>query len=248
MFIDRFCCQLCHQVFNRPGIPAVLFFLLIMLGITTQNIKSLMVYSALFWIPFLVLSAIANEITSTNTFPGDVALLNYVHANFPEFLAGFFLIVTAFGSALGVVIITSLFLALLVKAGQRVAASVVLVSVAGAAIANLLIKLFFERDRPNLWQSIVQEQSFSFPSGHAMASSALYFALVYATWQTRWRWPTVIIGGVLIILVGFSRLYFGVHFPSDIVAGWLVSFIWVCLVVTILTKTKITTYLKGLSS
>lgn len=219
-----------------------------MLKITRSNIKSLSVYSALFWIPFLIFSAIANEVTETGIFPPDVAILNFIHNNVSSSLSGFFLIITNLGSAIGIVILSTLLITLLLKSKRQVAASVVLVSVAGAAIANLLIKLLFQRDRPSLWQSIVQEQSFSFPSGHAMASSALYFAIVYVAWRTRWRWLAIILGGFLVVLIGFSRLYFGVHYPSDVIAGWLVSFIWVCIVVTILTRTKLSAYFKSLRS
>lgn len=226
----------------------MLFFKLIMLKITGSNVRYLFVYSALFWVPFLFFSAIANEVTESAIFPPDIAILNYIHNNFSPSLSNFFLVITNLGNAIGIVIIASFLIALLLKARQQVSASVVLVSVAGAAIANFVIKLFFQRDRPSLWQSIIQEQSFSFPSGHAMASSALYFALVYVAWRTRWRWAAVFGGGILVILIGFSRLYFGVHYPSDVLAGWLVSFIWVCIVVTVLTRTNITAYFKNLFS
>lgn len=72
----------------------------------------------------------------------------------------------------------------------------------------------------------------SFPSGHATASMALAIAAGLALWNTRLRWPTIVAGAVLVAGVGLSRVYFGVHYPSDIIGGWClavicVTFAWI---------------------
>ncbi|MDF2461379.1 MAG: acid phosphatase, partial [Candidatus Saccharibacteria bacterium] len=112
----------------------------------------------------------------------------------------------------------------------------VVLSVAGAALLNLLLKASFQRDRPDLWESIVTETSYSFPSGHAMASSALAFSVMLVLWETKWRWLAVAVGTIYFVLVGVSRMYLGVHFPSDVVAGWCVSLAWVGIVHRILRR------------
>jgi undecaprenyl-diphosphatase len=100
-------------------------------------------------------------------------------------------------------------------------------AVGGAGVLNFAAKQLFERIRPNLWLSIAPETTYSFPSGHAMGSMALVAALVVLLWPTRWRWLTLLVGSFFVLMVGLSRVYLGVHYPSDIVAGWTASLAWV---------------------
>lgn len=100
------------------------------------------------------------------------------------------------------------------------------ITVAGAWIMDGVVKLFFGRTRPDLWTSILPEKSFSFPSGHSMISAALGFAVVALLWRTRWRWFAVVLAPPSVILVGLSRLYLGVHYPSDVLGGWLAGLAW----------------------
>ena len=88
---------------------------------------------------------------------------------------------------------------------------------------NPLLKLLFERPRPALWPRLEPVHNYSFPSGHAMSSAAIIAALVVLAWPTRWRWPTLLLGGTFIVAVGVSRLYLGVHYPSDVLGGWAIA-------------------------
>ncbi|HEU4665623.1 MAG TPA: phosphatase PAP2 family protein, partial [Dokdonella sp.] len=67
---------------------------------------------------------------------------------------------------------------------------------------------------------------YSFPSGHAMGSMTLACVLVLLCWWTRLRWPVLAAAAVLVVLVGASRIYLGVHYPSDILAGWAAAIAW----------------------
>ena len=100
-------------------------------------------------------------------------------------------------------------------------------AVCGAALLNLLAKHAFARVRPDLWLSILPETTFSFPSGHAMQSMAVGCGLVALLWETRWRNRILFIAVPFVVAVGVSRIYLGVHYPSDILAGWSASFAWV---------------------
>ncbi|MEH1767069.1 MAG: phosphatase PAP2 family protein [Nostoc sp.] len=96
----------------------------------------------------------------------------------------------------------------------------------GSVIINRTAKQLMHRVRPQLWQSIAPESSFAFPSGHAMTSITLVAILLFLTWATSWRWLVLIFGSLYIIAIAWCRLYLGVHFPSDILAGWMVALGW----------------------
>ncbi|RYF27698.1 MAG: phosphatase PAP2 family protein, partial [Chloroflexi bacterium] len=92
----------------------------------------------------------------------------------------------------------------------------------------------FERARPDLWQQLITETSFSFPSGHSAGSSALAVCIIALLWRTKWRVPALIIAPLYIVLIGFSRMYLGVHYLTDVIAGWIVGITWVLVVASIL--------------
>jgi membrane-associated phospholipid phosphatase len=103
-------------------------------------------------------------------------------------------------------------------------------AVGGSALINIGVKLLFARERPSLWESIAPEHSHSFPSGHAMGSMTLAAAAVMLVWNTRWRWPVLLSAGPFAVWVGASRVYLGVHYPSDILAGWVAALAWTAVV------------------
>ena len=100
------------------------------------------------------------------------------------------------------------------------------IAIVGSALLNLATKQVFARERPSLWDSIAPETTFSFPSGHAMGSMTLAAVLVLLAWNTRWRWWVALPMTLFVVLVGLSRVYLGVHYPSDILAGWAVAIAW----------------------
>ncbi len=104
------------------------------------------------------------------------------------------------------------------------------IALGGSALLNIGAKLAFARGRPSLWESIAPETTYSFPSGHAMGSMTLACVLFLLAWHTRWRWPVAALMGSFVVLVGWSRVYLGVHYPSDILAGWAVASAWVAAV------------------
>ena len=106
-------------------------------------------------------------------------------------------------------------------------------SSAAPPLLNVCAKLFFSRQRPQLWETIVTEKSFSFPSGHSIGSMSFAAALTLLAWPTRWRWPVAIGALSFAITIGLTRLYLGVHYPSDVAAGWCAALVWVGGVYTI---------------
>jgi membrane-associated phospholipid phosphatase len=92
-------------------------------------------------------------------------------------------------------------------------------------------KLFFHRVRPHFWELFFPLPSdYSFPSGHALFSLTFVLMLVVLTWESRWRWWVVLTGGLFVIAIAWTRLYLGVHYPSDILGGWSLAIAWTWLI------------------
>jgi len=105
----------------------------------------------------------------------------------------------------------------------------VMVSLAGGVAINTLLKLFFTRSRPALFPPLVLESGFSFPSGHVAASMAVYGFLAILLWRSRQRfWAMFVL--FWIGLVALSRVYLGVHYPSDVLGAFIFSCLWLLAV------------------
>jgi undecaprenyl-diphosphatase len=189
-------------------------------------------------VPLIVFVGLADEVRDRDTLQFDEAVLRFVNQASTPALDRVVIAITNLGDKLAVVVFALVAGVMLYRSRRRRAAVVVLLGVAGAAALNLIIKSLFQRDRPELWERLVTETSYSFPSGHSMASSALALSLIIVMWNTKYRLPVVCILGVYAILVGLSRLYLGVHYPTDVLAGWLVSATWVGLVAQVVLTAK----------
>ena len=106
----------------------------------------------------------------------------------------------------------------------------------GGFILNTGLKLFFSKPRPELWHQLISEKSFSFPSGHALGSMVLYGFIAHelATHYPRFAKLIYSLTVILIAAIGISRLYLGVHWPTDIIAGYGVGFLWLMICITML--------------
>ena len=162
-----------------------------------------------------------------------VTLLRYLAT---PTLTTFFLIVTTAASAemltvVGVLVTMSYALR---RRGLHVATW--LAALAGGAVLNELLKVLFSRPRPSFVDPVLPVSGYSFPSGHAMLSLVVYGVLAYfvvldlRTWRTR---IAVVFGTtLLVLLVGFSRMYLGVHYFSDVVAGYAAGGVWLSALIT----------------
>ncbi|UOV03420.1 phosphatase PAP2 family protein [Pseudoxanthomonas mexicana] len=188
--------------------------------------------------PLWLFVELADEIHELEDFYFDDALLLQAHALSGPTLDRFFVVVSALGYQWGVVPADiALTLGLLVARRWR-EATFAGVSLGGSALLNMATKQFFQRDRPALWESIAPEHTFSFPSGHAMGSATLAMVVVLLCWHTRFRWPAVALAALFALTVGASRIYLGVHYPSDILGGWAAGIAWVSGVYLVLYRIR----------
>ena len=111
---------------------------------------------------------------------------------------------------------------------RDLAYGVVIVGVVWAV--NPLLKELVARSRPELWPPPMELSQYTVPSGHAANTAALAAAVILIAWTTRLRTVAVVAGVALVLVVGLGQLILGVHYPSDILAGWLWAFAWAAFV------------------
>ena len=137
-------------------------------------------------------------------------------------------------SALGSGVVTGLIVLIVVSfcvlAGHKRYALLVLACSVGTGLIMWMLKGFFERERPTVVTHIDPPGGTSFPSGHSMISAALYLtlaALIARTLeQRRLKVFVIAVGALLTMMVGVSRMYLGVHYPTDVIAGWTAGAVW----------------------
>jgi membrane-associated phospholipid phosphatase len=137
---------------------------------------------------------------------------------------------TFFGSVMFFVPASLLVPLLLYRRGYQRYAIELLLSMGGAVILNELLKAWFHRDRPTT--ALIYQYGLSFPSGHAMMSMAYYGCLAWLAVQHggRWGWATLLV--VWALLIGCSRMYLHVHYPTDVIAGFAGGTAWLVLLRT----------------
>lgn len=141
--------------------------------------------------------------------------------------------ITALGSGAVLVMIVAAVVIYLVLARQKAAALFVFVSVAGGQILSSTLKIGIDRPRPDIVPHLTEVHTLSFPSGHAMLSAVIYLtlgALAARIAPSRaLKIYFILLAIVATLLVGVSRVYLGVHWPSDVVAGWCAGAAWAML-------------------
>jgi undecaprenyl-diphosphatase len=148
----------------------------------------------------------------------------------PFWVETFFLDITGLGSWTIVSIVTLAATGFLIMQKRRGTALLLIAAIGGGTILNNALKYLFERARPDLVAHAVETQTTSFPSGHAMMSAVAYLtlgALLARTQKQPAARAYIIAASVLVtVLVGVSRVYLGVHWPSDVLAGWCAGGAW----------------------
>ena len=178
-------------------------------------------------LPLFAFGELADDVWRGGAFPWDAPVLRYAHSLSTPGRDAAMELISLLGYEWGVLPLVPIVFLFLFFLRHRGDALFFGVAMGGAGALNQGAKMLFQRARPDLWLSPAPEHTYSFPSGHAMGSMALVAALAVLAWPTRWRWWAIVLGGAFTFLVGLSRVYLGVHYPSDVLAGWLAALGWV---------------------
>ena len=153
-----------------------------------------------------------------------------------DYFTGFYKFITMFASEIIVFFIALLFL--LIFKNKRYGIFVIF-NAFNILILNILLKLIFMRDRPYDLM-IITETGYSFPSGHAMCALGFYGFIIYLTWhfnlEKKVKIIFTILLSILIVLLGVSRVYLGVHYASDVLAGYMVSAAYLIIYINFINK------------
>jgi undecaprenyl-diphosphatase len=195
----------------------------------------------------LLLSWLSQEVWHKESFQLDTIVLLHLHQLANPLLDRVMLSITSLGNPEFVVIVIVGSAGWLLWRRQFDEIKILGAACLGALVLNQGMKLIFARPRPVLWPSLLHETSYGFPSGHALGSMVLYGLLAYF-WAVRRPQSAqrIYLGATLLIgLIGLSRLYLGVHFPTDIIAGYGMGWLWLIACIGLLNfqKNRKTTHL-----
>ena len=173
--------------------------------------------------------ALAHEVHEGQPIAADVAIMQAVHAHASPFLDALMRALTFMGGPIGVTTVTACAAAVLALRGERVAAIALVAGVIFASLLDTALKEVFERVRPQLWPHAPVPGD-SFPSGHAVTSIVVYggIAALFGREMPRYAVAFAVAAGALVAGIAFSRVYLGVHWPTDVVAGVAIGY--VCLI------------------
>lgn len=159
----------------------------------------------------------------------DDVILLWLHARATPILDDWALEITALGGSVVVVTVVMVASAFLWVLHQRWSVGLLWAAMLGGAVLNLSLKFAFARPRPELWERI-DVGSASFPSGHAMSAISVYGTLAYLVMRLQptpfLRRLTLAVALLLIVSIGLTRMYLGVHYPSDVLAGYAAALSW----------------------
>jgi undecaprenyl-diphosphatase len=205
---------------------------------------TLLVTGIVFLFLVLAISKLASEVLEGETLRFDRAILvalrdpgDLARPKGPRWMLSAALDITALGSATVLGLAVFSVAGFLVLQGLWRRALIVIAASVGGWFLNGALKQLFQRPRPDVVPHLREAMSLSFPSGHALQSAAVYLTLGVLMMRFAHRRLTKIyclaVAAIATVLVGLSRIYIGVHYPTDVIAGWLIGLSWALLCWTI---------------
>lgn len=206
----------------------------------TEKIKGFIIKNWKWIILFICIVgflALAEDVFNKEIMNGDIIgfkfISTYLISDFATPIAKF---ITNFGGAT-FLILTAVILLIVIK-NKKIGISIIS-NLGIIAVLNLLLKRVLQRPRPMEYR-IINESGYSFPSGHSMISMAFYGFIIYLIYKyvknKYIKWALITILGTLIIAIGISRIYLGVHYTSDVLAGFLISISYLIVYISLVNK------------
>ncbi len=207
---------------------------------------SFVAFFGLSWLAVCVLTVyglaeLSDEVLEKEAFAFDKTILLAIHQLANPALDFIMVGITRLGDPKTVVPLTAAVLGLLLWKRHYAEARFFALDTFGGAVLSYFLKLAFSKQRPQLWDSPINEVTFSYPSGHALGSVVLYGFLSYivASLHPQYLKAAYSVGLLLIVTIGFSRLYLGVHWPTDIIGGYGIGLIWITVCISLLRLQKL---------
>ena len=202
----------------------------------TKEIKMLLLLLTLF-LSLLIFINIGNLVTEGTTEHFDESIIKYFRAEGnnskpagPGFLNESMRDITSLGGETVITIITIFVIGFLILQKRYNTMWLVLAATIGGALISLGLKEFYGRERPDISYRLIEVTQLSFPSGHSMMSAVVYLtqAAIIARIQKSKRIRIYILSAALFLtfIIGLSRVYLGVHFPTDVIGGWTIGLAW----------------------
>ena len=196
-------------------------------------------YNIVSIIALLIFLTIAMELLQKDVFNIDNTVYNFLVSIRNPILNNFFKFITIFANRNPIIIITVILCLVIFKDNKE--RFYIVLNVLLVPLINVILKSIFTRERPNILR-LINETGYSFPSGHAMLSTAFYGLLIYFSYKkikTPWLRNTTCIGlSLLIILIMISRIYVGVHYTTDVIAGCCLSLFYLAIFIKIMNVCK----------
>ncbi|MGG4490235.1 phosphatase PAP2 family protein [Metabacillus idriensis] len=206
--------------------------------------KTFIMYSILLIGAFsFIFIEFADEVIEMELKSFDQNIIQYIHGLRTPMLGQIMAGITFLGSVTGIMIGMSIALIVLFINRQWWEGLFLIVAVSGSSLLNYYLKWMFKRDRPT-FNPLIAEDGYSFPSGHSMVSFSFIGILAYLTILNikKKSLKALIMASffLFVFLIGFSRIYLGVHYPSDVIAGFAAGGAWLVIcIVALKFKAKI---------
>jgi undecaprenyl-diphosphatase len=181
-------------------------------------------------IALLCLFWLSAKVAGGETMQFDTNVRGAIHSFGRPWLTELFGAITLFGSQAAVIGISGCAALTLFLVGRRDRAWLMVIVMAGAELLLSMLKVHFHRPRPEAFFGAPLPGSYSFPSGHALLSLCCYGALAALSGT---KWLVRILAAALILAIGVSRVYLGVHYPTDVIGGYLAGIAWLCCLAAI---------------